>query len=136
MFQISKQNVYLYLPPNENGMVEMGGEYDEKLKRWRFPMSSESVVREYVKNMYPTLSDDDEAEDDDDSEEKSVQPMDKRLHRAQSFSRYDEDDGDESDVERSRSRSQKYKECNRCRQPLSNKQFVTKRNLIKSRIHY
>ena len=133
MFQIGTKNVYLYLPPNEQGMIEMGGEYEERLKRWRFPLSSESAIREYVKNMYPTLSDIEE--DEDVSDDDSTKPMDRRLHRAQSFSQYDDDEEDDSDVERSRSRSQKYKECDRCRQPLSNKQFSNKRNLIKSRIH-
>lgn len=139
MLQIGTKNVYLYLPVDECGMVELGGEYEEKLKRWRFPLANQDEVTNFVKMTYPEFFDDEEIDDDDEEEDASLSPpIDKRLHRAKSFSRYDDDDEDEdmdmSDVERSRSRSQKFKDCERCRPQLSNKQFSNKRNLIKSRM--
>ena len=133
MLQIGTKNVYLYLPADEEGMLEMGGEYEEKLKRWRFPMASQTIVTEFVKSTYPEFFEEEDMEEGEEEEDFSA-PIDKRLHRAKSFAQYDEED-DESDVERSRSRSQKYKECERCRLPLTNKQFSTKRNLIKSRMY-
>lgn len=137
MLQIGTKNVYLYLPEDEKSLFELGGEYEEKLKRWRFPKDQVKAVTTYVRNTYPEFFDEDEEDEDDESEEMvNSKPIDKRLHRAKSFSQYDEEDEDEdmSDLERSRSRSQKYKDCSRCRAPLSNKQFCTKRNLIKSRM--
>lgn len=135
MLQIGTKNVYLYLPADEEGMVELGGEYEDKLKRWRFPLSSQSVVTNYVKLTYPQFFEEEEDDDDDEEDEDFSPHIDKRLHRAKSFSQYEEDEEEESDLERSRSRSQKYKECDRCRPPLSNKQFSTKRSLIKSRMN-
>ena len=140
MLQIGTKNVYLYLPSDEEGMIEMGGEYEEQLKRWRFPMDSQQIVTEYVKITYPGFFDCGEDEivedmEDEDSDDLS-QPMDKRLHRAKSFSQYDEDDSEndsDSDMERSRSRSQKFKDASRSRKSLTNKQFSTKRNVIKAR---
>lgn len=139
MLQVGTKNVFLYLPSDEEGVVEMGGEYDEKLKRWRFPLSNQFEVTEFVKQKYPEFFEEGDEEEDDEEEDHSMSPpIDKRLHRAQSFSQYDDEDEDDdeelSDLERSRSRSRKFKKCARCRAPLSNKQFCTKRNLIKSRM--
>lgn len=142
MLQIGTKYVYLYLPSDEPGLVDMGGEYEEKLKRWRFSMDDRQLVTRYVQSVYPEFfreDDDDSGADEEEKEEKPMSPpIDKRLHRAQSFSEYDdyeEDESDESDMERSRSRSQKFKECDRFRPPLSNKQFSKKRHMIKARMY-
>ena len=148
MIHIGARNMYLYLPPDEPEMLEMGGEYEPTLKRWRFPVEKKRIIREYIEKNYPDFYNEDLSAEEEDSEEDSEDegnelgpspPMDHRLHRAKSFSRYsdseDSDDSDDSSYRRSRSRSrsQKFKDCPRYREKLTNRQFSKKRDIIKAK---
>lgn len=144
MLQIGTKYVFLYLPKDEPDIENLGGEYEHKLKRWRFPLEKKYDVQKFIEDRYPELfdSDFDQSDSDDESDEEDIY-IDQRLHRAKSFSAYDSDerssdvDEDSSDDDmknRSRSRSHKFKEgCDRYRPKLTNKQFSTKRNSIKNR---
>jgi len=143
MLQIGTKNVFLYLPEDEPGIEKLGGEYEQKLKRWRFSMDKKEVARQFVEDRYPDLFDSDFDKSDDAENDESDIEIDQRLHRAQSFSGYDsderssDDEDDSSDDDgktRSRSRSNKFKEgYDRYRPKLSNKQFSKRRNSIKNR---
>lgn len=144
MLQIGTKNVFLYLPENEPGIEKLEGEYEQKLKRWRFSLDKKDAVQKFVEDRYPDLFDSDFEQSDseyDESDEEGIE-IDQRLHRAKSFSGYDSDErsSDEDDSsdddrkKRSRSRSHKFKDgCDRYRPKLTNKQFLKKRSNIKNR---
>lgn len=148
MFQIGTKNVFLYLPENEPGIEKLEGEYEKKLKRWRFPPEKKDDVLKFVETRYPDLFDSDFEQSDyysDYDESDGDFEIDQRLHRATSFTGLEDigrgtttdkssDDSDDERKSRSRSRSRKFKEgCDRYRPKLTNKQFTKKRNNIKTR---
>lgn len=134
MLQIGTRNVYLYLPPDEEGMDKFNGVYESNLKRWKFPLEKKNEIKKFVEDTYPEVFDSDIAESDfsDDSDDDDNE-TDRRFHRAKSFSGYDSDEDDRR--KRSRSRSRKFKEgYERYRPQLTNHQFSKKRNNIKKKI--
>jgi hypothetical protein len=133
MIEVKTKNVYLYRSEDEQGLQELGGTYEPVLKRWAFSRDKKDVVYKFVEQNYPDYFDSDNCQSSDSDNDSEI---DRRLHRAKSFSEYESDSetSEKDSKSRSRSRSQKFKAgCDRSRPKLTNKQFTQRRNAINAK---
>ncbi len=146
MFQQGTKNLYVYLPLDNPQMKSFAdlyeGEFDQQYSRWKFPNShkkkilseiatppldsdSDSEPKQAPSSKAPSNLDSDDGEGEGDDLSKSPLRIDKRLHRAQSFSRYESDSESESDNE-----DFKLNLDHKARKKLSSAQFNSKRHKI------
>jgi hypothetical protein len=142
MFQQGTKNLYVYLPMDSPQMRSFAdlyeGVFDKQFSRWKFPNTHKKKILSELET--PPLDSGSESEpeevtskhgsltgSDNDGDDLSKSPlrMDKRLHRAQSFSRYESDSEGNSDNE-----DFKLNLDHKARKKLSPAQFNFKRHKI------
>jgi len=152
MFQQGTKNLYVYLPVDNPQMKSFAdlyeGVFDQQYSRWKFsnahkkkilseldtpPLDSgtdsepEDPKVNLKANSKVYLNKDSNKDSDNDGDDLSKSPlrMDKRLHRAQSFSRYESDSESESENEDFKLNLE-----HKARKKLSTAQFNSKRHKI------
>jgi hypothetical protein len=108
-----KSDVYVYIDPNDETsedisleLIDLGGQYNEKTKRWVFPLQCNKEVKEFVDNFNNPRKDEDVLRSSDEEIDQDFVPLlvrtelDKRrkkLHRASSPHNSDNEDEDEEE---------------------------------------
>lgn len=130
MYQQGTKNLYVYLPADNPQMVTFAdlyaGSFDQQYSRWKFSNAYKDKILSELE--VPPLNSDSESDPvPSDAEDPTTSParLDKRLHRAQSFSRYESDSESESDNE-----DFKLNIDHNARKKLSSAQFTSKRHKI------
>lgn len=128
MFQQGTKTLYVYLPADNPQMVSFAdlyaGSFDQQYSRWKFSNAyKEKILSEL--EVPPLDSESDPVPSDTEDPTASPARLDKRLHRAQSFSRYESDSESESDNE-----DFKLNLDHNARKKLSSAQFTSKRHKI------
>ena len=131
MFQQGTKNLFVNLPKDDPQMqalaAQFDGLFDDDLSQWKFSNTHKKIIlTDLVK---PESESESESESDGDDLTKSPTRMDKRLHRAQSFSRFESESESESDQE-----DFKLNLDHKVRKKLSAAQFDSKRNKISQSI--
>jgi hypothetical protein len=102
MIQRGTKFIYIYLDNSDLRLADLGGIYEKKLNRWRFPYKLEQDIVTFINKYYKDMADSSDYNSSDSewetSSEKSKSssskfsrsptksPTDKRLHRAKSMS--------------------------------------------------
>lgn len=133
MFQQGTKNLYVYLPVDNPQMKTFAdlyeGVFDEQYSRWKFSNAYKAKILPEL-NTPPLDSSESDSEFEDsgvvcDDLDNSPLRVDKRLHRAQSFSRYESDSESGSDNEDFKLNLE-----HKARKKLSSVQFNSKRHKI------